>query len=131
LDYFTGLLVDALAAANRIDESIELLSPLVDPQSDHLRDRANLLRVLGDLMRKRGDDPARVESAYRRAVAVAREHGACLYQLRAATALAQLLRSQGRKAEIRDVLAPVCRLDVDGFATRYLVEARELLDEGG
>jgi predicted ATPase len=61
------------------------------------------------------------------ALAVAREQGAHGYELRAAISLARLLSQQGRRAETRDVLAPVYRLFTEGFDTPDLKEAQALL----
>jgi predicted ATPase len=68
---------------------------------------------------------------YHRALAIAREQGARSYELRAATSLARLLRDQGKRAEARDLLAPVYGWFTEGFDTRDLIEAKALLDELG
>jgi predicted ATPase len=52
-----------------------------------------------------------------------------MYELRATTSLARLLRDQRRHAEARDVLAPVYGWFTEGFDTRDLVEAKALLVE--
>jgi hypothetical protein len=44
---------------------------------------------------------------YRKALSIAQEQEAKLWELRAAASLAQLRRDQGRRAEARDLLAPV------------------------
>jgi predicted ATPase len=49
--------------------------------------------------------------------------------LRAAVSLAQLRRDQGRRAEARDLLAPVYGWFTEGFDTADLKEAKALLDE--
>ena len=45
--------------------------------------------------------------------------------------LARLRREQGRRAEARDLLAPVYGWFTEGFATPDLKEAKALLDELG
>jgi predicted ATPase len=50
-------------------------------------------------------------------------------ELRAATGLVRLCRDQGRHAEARDLLAPVCGWFTEGFDTPDLKEAKALLDE--
>jgi predicted ATPase len=50
---------------------------------------------------------------------------------RAATSFARLWSDQGRKAEARDLLAPIYGWFTEGFDTPYLKEAKALLDELG
>ena len=52
-----------------------------------------------------------------------------LLELRAATSLARLWRDQGRRAEARDLLAPVYGWFTEGFDTPDLREAKSLLAE--
>jgi predicted ATPase len=49
--------------------------------------------------------------------------------LRAATSFARLRSEQGRRAEARDLLAPVYGWFTEGFDTADLKEATGLLDE--
>jgi predicted ATPase len=51
------------------------------------------------------------------------------WELRAAVSLAQLWRDQGRRAEARDIVAPVYGWFTEGFDTADLKEAKALLDE--
>jgi predicted ATPase len=47
------------------------------------------------------------EACFNRALAVAREQQATLWELRAATSLARLWTDQGRRGEAHDLLGPV------------------------
>jgi predicted ATPase len=49
--------------------------------------------------------------------------------LRAAASLARLRREQGRRAEARDLLAPVYGWFTEGFDTPDLKQATALIDE--
>ena len=49
--------------------------------------------------------------------------------VRAATSLARLWGEQGRRAEARELLAPVYRWFTEGFDTADLRDAKALLDE--
>ncbi|HJU17548.1 MAG TPA: hypothetical protein VJ770_13915 [Stellaceae bacterium] len=49
--------------------------------------------------------------------------------MRAATSLARLWSEKGRRAEARDLLAPLYGWFTEGFDTADLKEARALLDE--
>jgi predicted ATPase len=69
------------------------------------------------------------EELYCKALSIAEEQGAKLWELRAAASLARLRRDQGRDAEARDLLAPVYGWFTEGFNTPDLKEAKALLDE--
>ena len=62
-------------------------------------------------------------------MSIAREQEAKLWELRAAVSLARFCRDRGRRAEARDLLAPVYGWFSEGFATPDLKEAKALLDE--
>jgi len=49
--------------------------------------------------------------------------------LRAAVSLARLWKSQGRRGEARELLAPVYGWFTEGFGTADLKNAKDLLDE--
>ena len=72
-----------------------------------------------------------VETALRRAMRIAGAQGARLWQLRAATDLARLWAEQGRRANARDILAPVYGRFTEGFDTTDLKDAKAVLDELG
>jgi predicted ATPase len=69
------------------------------------------------------------QSALQDALRVARRQQAKSYELRAATSLARLWGEQGRRAEARDLLAPVYGWFTEGFATADLKDAKALLDQ--
>ena len=73
--------------------------------------------------------PPKPKPATSRALAVARDQGARLWELRAATSLARLWRDQGKRAEAHDLLAPVYGWFTEGFDTADLKDAKALLDE--
>jgi predicted ATPase len=62
-------------------------------------------------------------------LAVARRQRAKTLELRAATSLARLWRDQGKRAEARDLLAPVYGWFTEGFNTPVLQDAKALLDQ--
>ena len=69
------------------------------------------------------------QGALEEALRVARRQQAKAYELRAATSLARLWGEQGRRAEARDLLAPVYGWFTEGFDTADLKEAKALLDQ--
>ena len=90
---------------------------------------ADLHRLDGDLLLATGGTADEAAARYHRALAIAREQGARSFELRAATSLARLWRDQGKRAEARDLLAPVYGWFTEGFDTRDLQDAKALLEE--
>jgi len=88
---------------------------------------AELNRHKGRLLLRQGHSEA-AEELYRKALSIARQQEAKLWELRAAASLARLRRDQGRGAEARDILTPVYGWFTEGFDTPDLREARALLD---
>ncbi|MGH7063132.1 MAG: ATP-binding protein, partial [Stellaceae bacterium] len=68
-------------------------------------------------------------AAFEAALRVARRQQAKSYELRAAVSLARLMGERGRRAEARDLLAPVYGSFTEGFDTTDLKEAKALLDQ--
>ena len=69
------------------------------------------------------------QRAFEAALHVARRQQAKSYELRAATTFARLWGEQGRRAQARDLLAPVYGWFTEGFDTADLKEAKALLDQ--
>ena len=87
-----------------------------------------LNRCKGELLLQHGDNAA-AEHQYWKALGIAREQEAKLWELRAATSLARLHCDQGRRSEAGDLLAPVYGWFTEGFDTLDLKAAKALLDE--
>ena len=83
-------------------------------------------RVKGKLLLALGD-PAGAEAHCAEALATARAQDARHWELRAATDLARLWRDRGRRAEARDLLAPVHARFAGGGGTPDLRDATALL----
>ena len=69
------------------------------------------------------------QASLRQAIRIAQAQQAKSLELRAATSLARLWGEKGRRAEARDLLAPVYGWFTEGFETPDLKEAKTLLDE--
>jgi predicted ATPase len=89
---------------------------------------AELNRHKGRLLLQQGHSEA-AEELYRKALGIAAEQQAKLWELRAAVNLARLFRDQGRRGEARDLLAPVYGWFTEGFATPDLKEPKALLGD--
>jgi class 3 adenylate cyclase len=90
---------------------------------------AEIDRVESSLLEREGVSAARIEQKLHNAMRVARIQGARLLELRAATSLARLWGEQTRRAEARELLAPLYGWFTEGFDTQDLKEAKTLLDE--
>jgi predicted ATPase len=90
--------------------------------------QAELYRHKGQLLLRQGHTEAAAE-LYCKALSIAEEQEAKLWELRASASLARLRRDQGRRVEARELLAPVYSWFTEGFATPDLKEAKALLDE--
>ena len=129
MPHFIALLAGACAIARRPEEGLVLLEEALQiaERSGERWFAAELNRQKGRLLLCQGYAEA-AEELYRKALGIAREQEAKLWELRAAASLAGLRRDQGRRAEARDLLAPVYGWFTEGFDTRDLTEAKALLD---
>jgi tetratricopeptide (TPR) repeat protein len=114
---------DSVESANCLLEAVRIIETTGERMVE-----AEVHRVWGDMLVASGD-AAGAEQRYKRAVHVAQDQNAKLYELRTAKSLARLLRDQGRRTEAHDLLATVYNWFTEGFDTPVLKEAKALLDE--
>jgi tetratricopeptide (TPR) repeat protein len=112
-----------LDGMNCLAEATQILETTDERISD-----ADVHRTRGELLSVTGDQ-VRAEQNYCQALAVARRQHAKIFELRATTSLARLWRDQGKRAEARDLLAPIYGWFTEGLDTAALIEAKTLLDE--
>jgi predicted ATPase len=125
---------DALVVQDRSSPLIDVVAAGLETlgRTDERFLEAELYRLKARAVLARCADDAgqtEAESLLREALATARRQGARAIELRAAVSLARLHRNQGRRAEARDLLAPVYGWFTEGFDTRDLKEAKALLKE--
>jgi len=89
---------------------------------------AELNRHKGELLVRQGHTEA-AEKLYQKGLRISQEQEAKLWELRAVASLARLRRDQGRRAEARNLLAPIYGWFTEGFDTPDLKDAKTLLDE--
>ena len=90
---------------------------------------AELYRLRGELLSQHAvAQPGEAETWWQRALDIARHQQAKSLELRAAMSLAHLWQQQCKRAEARELLAPVYHWFTKGFDTADLQEARALLD---
>ena len=132
MPHFRALLARACEIAGQIEEASTLLDDALQ-MVDRTGERwfaAELNRYKGQLLLQQGHAEA-AETHYRKALGIAQEQEAKLWELRAAASLARLCRDQGCRHEARELLARVYGWFTEGFDTPDLKEAKALLDELG
>jgi predicted ATPase len=130
MPYQVALLAAASEIAGNVEECLALLDDalqIVENTSERWF-AADLIRHKGQLLLKQGHSED-AEELYLKALSIAAEQGAKLWELRAAVSLARLRRDQGRHAEASDLLAPIYGWFTEGFDTPDLKEAKELLSQ--
>ena len=125
-----ALLAEACEIAGEIEEGLAWLGSAlqVSETSGLFWLAAELNRRKGRLLLRQGNNDA-AEELYRKALCIAREQEAKMWELRAAVSLARLWCEEGRCAQARDLLAPVYGWFTEGFDTPDLKEAKALLAE--
>jgi predicted ATPase len=132
--YFLALLADAHGRADQAAIGLSLLADTLDGVG-----RTGVRWIEAELHRLQGElrlalpepDQSEAEACFLRAIAIAREQQAKLWELRAATSVGRLRAEQGRRGEAHDLLAPIYAWFTEGFDTADLKEAKALLDELG
>ena len=130
IPYYVALLAGAHEIAAQVEEGSALLGEALQivERTGERWFEAELNRLKGQLLLRRGHSDA-AEASYCKALNIAREQEAKLWELRAAVSLARLRRDQGRSTDAHDLLAPVYGWFTEGFDTPDLKEAKALLDE--
>jgi class 3 adenylate cyclase/predicted ATPase len=130
IPHLSALLAAAYEIAGQAEKALILLDDalrLIERTGERWF-AAELNRHKGQLLLRQGH-PKAAEKLYRKALSIANEQEAKLWELRAAASLARLRRDQGRHAEARDLLAPVYGWFTEGFDIPDLKDAKALLDE--
>jgi predicted ATPase len=130
MPHFIALRARACEIAGQIEDALSLLDDAfqIVERTEERWFTAELNRCKGRLLLRQGHSDA-AEDLYRKALSIAQEQEAKLWELRAAASLARLRRDQGRYAEARELLAPVYGWFTEGFATPDLKDAKALLDQ--
>jgi predicted ATPase/DNA-binding winged helix-turn-helix (wHTH) protein len=130
MPFYLSVLADALASSGRNDEAETTIQMALDLAHAHeegwclpevLRVHATIAAGLGRL------DQA--EQLLINAMELAEETGALSWRLRAAIDLARLWRAAAKTGEARSMLLSVLNKFTEGFATRDLMIAAQLIDQ--
>jgi predicted ATPase len=134
IPYFYTLLADVCNHLDHTEDGLQALAEAHTLMEQHEERwwEAELYRLRGVLLlRQPGTPQAEAEAWLRQALDVAHLQEAKSLELRAAMSLARLWQQQGRRAEARDLLAPIYGWFTEGFDTTDLQEAKALLEELG
>ena len=126
-----GLLAEAYGRAGKAEEGLTMLAEaldVIDKNGERFYE-AELYRLKGELLQQSTAQQEAAEEHLQQALAVARRQQAKSLELRAAVSLSRLWQRQSKRAEARELLAPVYGWFTEGFDTADLQEAKALLTE--
>ena len=130
--YHLALLAEAWGHRKQAEEGLGVLSEaFADMEKTGERCwEAELHRLRGQLLLQQSSDNAtEAEPCFHQAITIAQNQSAKSWELRAATSLARLWQSQGKRDEARQLLGDVYGWFTEGFDTADLIDAKALLDE--
>jgi class 3 adenylate cyclase/predicted ATPase len=128
--YHLALLAETYGHAGQAEVGLTVLTEaltLVDKIGERYYE-AELHRLKGALLLAQSTEHRReAEACFQQALTIARRQQAKSWELRAATSLARLWQRQGKRAEARELLAPIYGWFTEGFDTADLRDAQTLL----
>jgi len=114
--------------AGSLADALETVERALGVNPDALLTRPEALRMRGELQLKKGQAEL-AKADFRDSIALARNMGAKVWELRTTMSLARMLASQGRRDEAHSMLAEIYTWFTEGFDTADLREAKALLEE--
>ncbi len=121
----------ALATLGRFDEAFARLDEALETV-EATQERwweAEIHRIRGEISRQSKSPQYDAEASFRRAIDVARDQQAKLFELRAATSLGRLWQEAGKNSDARVLIAPLYKWFTEGLDSPDLQNARALLDD--
>jgi DNA-binding winged helix-turn-helix (wHTH) protein/predicted ATPase len=130
MPYFITLLANTCEIAGHIEEAATLVDEAlrIIERTGERWFEAELHRHRGRLLLRQRYAGA-AEKLYRKALSIAQEQEAKMWELRSAMSLARLWGEQGRQADAHALLAAVYGWFTEGFSTADLKAAKILLDD--
>lgn len=123
-------LSEAYCRAGKVSEGLERIAEGFE-ELDRTGERwfeAELHRVRGELLLKRGEPEAEAELDFNKAIEIARRQSAKSLELRAVMSLVRLMQKRGARDEARQRLSEIYSWFTEGFDTEDLRDAKTLLD---
>ena len=127
-----ALVGQVLSLGGRAEEGLALLDEAraSSVATDEMAVESDILRMRGELLLAQPcPSVSEAESSFRQAIELARAQEARLFELRATTSLARLLRDQGKTREARTALQEIHDWFTEGFETADFKEAAAVLEE--
>lgn len=128
MPFYLALLAAALARSGRVVEARETVRCAIDQAHAHNEQWClpEVLRIQSSILIADGE-VREAEALLVESMALARQTGALSWRLRSANDLASLWRHQSRTEDARKMLQPVFDEFTEGFSTRDLVAAADIL----
>ena len=130
----SAILAEAYGQQGEVETGLRVLTETITIV-EHTQEgfyEPEVYRLKGELLLSRSfENRSEAESCFQKALEVSRHQQAKSLELRAATSLARLWQSQGKRDEARELLEPVYSWFTEGFDTADLQDAKALLDELG
>jgi tetratricopeptide (TPR) repeat protein len=126
--FFLAPLIEAQIRLEQWEEALTTASTAISvaQAKDDRFQESEFLRLQGEcLLRLPVPDASTAESCFRQALAISAQQGAKSLELRAATSLAKLLRSQGKRRPAQ--LTATCRWFTEGLDTPDFLDAQQRL----
>ena len=123
-----GVLADALARQGRTEEASDVISKAMQYRERWCR--SELLRIKASILRRTGQH-ATIEPTLHDALKEARAIGALSFELKVANDLAAHYLDLSRRDDAVQLLRPIFRRFSEGFGTKDLVVASQLLKRMG
>ena len=120
---------EALIASGNADEGLAEVEAALRyaEQTEYMRFVPELLRIQGSVIAHSQPGNPKAEQILLRAIDLSQRQGALYWELRAALALGEHWKMQGRRREAYALLSPIYQRFTEGFATPVLIRANALL----
>jgi predicted ATPase len=132
--YYLAILAESCGLISEPEQGLSALTKaaaFMEKTGERLWE-AEIHRLKGELLLHRSsEEQGEVEASFRKALDTARRQESRALELRAAISLARLWAGEGKRAQARDILAPIHGCFIEGFDTPDLKAASALLDEVG
>jgi tetratricopeptide (TPR) repeat protein len=139
---YLGFLAEALLSAGLPEEAIAAVEQGLSLPSQEPMDISYLWWLRGKLLLENAGSTATsqildldkssletAEKSFRTALSIATDIGAKSYAIRSATSLGRLLMARGQAIEARAIVEPLFDSMTEGFDTRDLVDAKQLMED--